>query len=477
MISNSKWFLKLGTAFALCATVAFTQGCGDDPAAVVAAFTCTDGLIREDVPVEGIISVTGCLDGDEDGTDDGELTFEAALDTGVAPRYLLAGVVFVGDDVNQTILNIEPGAVIIGDSGAVPGTLVIRRGSKLMAEGTAGNPIVMTSAQDPGSRAPGDWGGLVINGRAPINGCTSGVCTAEGEGGTGEYGGNVPTDNSGVIQYVRVEFAGKLFSPDNELNGIAFQGVGSGTTIDHIQVHRNADDGVEFFGGTANAKYVLITGAQDDSLDWTDGWVGNLQHVILQQRDDTADQGIEADNNGENNLLTPISLPTISNITIISVDEGDIGILLREGTGVHLHNVLLLSSGDGWSEGGIDIDHEATFANSTVANDGNLTIDNSVFVFSGAGSEFLEEGGDGFDISTWFDNGTNNLNTADTPDADLMDPFDINSPDFRLAGGTDDDDIDNDGVQPAGAFFDAVTHIGGMGTTDWTAPWAAFPAN
>jgi hypothetical protein len=173
--------------------------------------------------------------------------------------------------------------------------LVVRRSSQIIARGTAALPIIFSSSKLDGERARGDWGGLIINGRSTINSCAggTGVCEAFGEGGTGFYGGDDEADNSGVLEYVRVEFAGTLISPDNELNGIAFQGVGSGTTVDHIQVHMNADDGVEFFGGTVNVKHVLVTGVGDDSMDWTDGWRGRAQHIVLQQYDDGGDQGID----------------------------------------------------------------------------------------------------------------------------------------------------------------------------------------
>lgn len=479
MINNSKWFKRLCAGVALL-MVAGVSGCDDDTvAAVVAALTCTDGQIMADQPVVGTVTITGCLNGDEDGTDDGQITLDSDSDPGI-DQYLISGVVFVGNDTDQTILNIAAGTLIKGDTGAVPGTLVIRRNSRINAMGTSAKPIVMTSSQDPGSRAAGDWGGLVINGNAPINGCATAPCTAQGEGGTGTYGGSNAADNSGTLQYVRVEFAGKLFSPDNELNGIAFQGVGSGTTVSHIQVHRNADDGVEFFGGTVNAKYVLLTGIHDDSLDWTDGWIGNLQHVVAQQWDDSADQGIEADNNGENNTLTPMSLPTISNMTIISTGAGDQGILLREGTGAHLHNILLIDNGsNAWSEGCLNIDHADTFANSTVNNDGDLTMVNSVIDCTTAetGAEFIEDVGDGFDVSDWYNNGTGNQASGDLPVWDLMDPFSLTSPDFRITGGANDDDIDDEGMQPAGTFWDAVSHIGGMGADDWAAGWTTGAMN
>ena len=183
--------------------------------------------------------------------------------------YVLEGGVFFGNDNKENaVLRIQAGTKIYGKSGA--DYLVITRGSQIFAEGTKAQPIVMTAAKTA-NRNRGEWGGLIINGNAPINGCDAGVslCEAEGEGSTGLYGGNEAADNSGILKYLRVEFAGYEITPDNELNGIAFQGVGSGTEVNYIQVHMNADDGVEFFGGTVNVKHVLLTGNKDDSMDWT----------------------------------------------------------------------------------------------------------------------------------------------------------------------------------------------------------------
>lgn len=220
--------------------------------------------------------------------------------------YLLRGGVFVGDDVNETILTIEPGTVIYGEASTY-GMLVIRRNSKIMADGTVDAPIVFTSDQVHPARS--DWGGLILNGNAHLN-VPGGE--AYGEGSTGLYGGGLTpddTDNSGVLRYVRVEYAGREISPDNELNGIAFQGVGSGTTIEYCQVHMNKDDAFEWFGGAAWAKYLYATGCADDQFDWTEGWNGKGQFFVCQQYEDDADQGIEADNNAEDNDYTPRAHP------------------------------------------------------------------------------------------------------------------------------------------------------------------------
>ena len=199
-----------------------------------------------------------------------------------ANYYVLRGAVFVR---SGSTLNIEAGTRVIGESGSV-GTLIVERGGRLNAIGTATAPIVFTSDQPIGQRGRGDWGGLIINGRAPLN---FGSGEAAGEGDTGVYGGTDPNDNSGILRYVRVEFGGIEFSPDNELNGIAFQAVGRGTQVDHVQSHLSRDDAMEWFGGTVDGKYLVMSGAADDSLDWTFGWSGRVQFVAILQRGDDAD--------------------------------------------------------------------------------------------------------------------------------------------------------------------------------------------
>ncbi|HXG68477.1 MAG TPA: hypothetical protein VNO70_25505, partial [Blastocatellia bacterium] len=208
-------------------------------------------------------------------------------------RYLLQGVVFISKK-----LVIKAGAQIFGSQGSA---LVIQQGAKIKATGTQEEPIVMTSDQPVGDRRPGDWGGLVLNRRASIN-VPGGV--GSGEGNTGNYGGGTsPDDNdsSGVLRFVRVEYGGFAISPENELNCIAFQGAGAGTEVDHIAAAWGGDDGIEFFGGTTNMKFAAIVGATDDSLDWTFGWRGKVQFLLVQQRAGEADNGIEADNNENNN--------------------------------------------------------------------------------------------------------------------------------------------------------------------------------
>jgi hypothetical protein len=217
--------------------------------------------------------------------------------------------------------------------------------------GTAMAPITMTAAADvTGTVAPGTrglWGGLVINGFAPINDCPEGAtggsadCTKEGEANSGLFGGDNPADDSGELHYVVVKYAGSNVDPENQLNGIAFQGVGSGTQVDHIQVLNNLDDGIEFFGGTVDAKYVVLIGNGDDSLDWTDGWTGRVQYLYIEQTD-SGDNGIEADNREGDELATPVSNPAIANMTMV-IREDSNALRLRRGTGLNLYNSAVTS--------------------------------------------------------------------------------------------------------------------------------------
>lgn len=255
--------------------------------------------------------------------------------------YRIDGRVNVGADVGadgnrsggvSARLTIEPGVTIFGQGGA--DYLVINRGSQIEANGTAASPITMTSDEDLIRRAAnpqdfggdniGEWGGIVVLGRAPINRCrdaaTPGTVDCENlvEGVTNPdalYGGNNPQDNSGIMRYVRVLFAGFEIAPGNELNGITLAGVGSGTTFEYIHVHNGSDDGIEWFGGTVNGRYLVVTGADDDSLDTDNGYNGFNQYVIAVQRTNGGDNIVEASSSAPG--VTPLSNATFANFTFV----------------------------------------------------------------------------------------------------------------------------------------------------------------
>lgn len=241
-----------------------------------------------------------------------------------ANEYHLDGKVAV--PVGQT-LKIAAGTKVVGltKSDAVNASaLIVPRGAKIEATGSASNPIVMTAENGQ----EGGWGGIVLLGNAPIN--QSGDVYIEGidedylpsslQHVDFRYGGNNPSDNSGILQYVRVEFAGASVSPDNELNAFTFGGVGNGTTVDHCQAYRGADDGFEFFGGCVNAKYLVSTATDDDAFDFDYGYTGKIQFAVAtieEGLDYSGDpNGIECDNDGSGSSATPKTHPVLSNLTI-----------------------------------------------------------------------------------------------------------------------------------------------------------------
>ncbi|WP_340691547.1 hypothetical protein [Hyphomonas sp.] len=251
-------------------------------------------------------------------------------------------------------LTIEPGVTVFGRSGA--DYIVINRGSEIDADGNAANPIVMTSANDLIRRATdasdfggdniGEWGGLVILGQAPINRCRNAATPAtvdcdnviEGVSSPDAvYGGADAADSSGTLRYVSLRFSGFAIGTGNELNGISLGGVGSGTTIDYVQVHNSSDDGIEFFGGTVNAKHLVLTGEDDDSLDTDNGYNGSMQYVVVKQRAAGGDNMVEASSVAG---ITPASNAKVSNFTFLG-DAGGNAFRLNTGTiGTYVNGVV-----------------------------------------------------------------------------------------------------------------------------------------
>ncbi|MBY9067681.1 hypothetical protein K1X12_12285 [Hyphomonas sp. WL0036] len=229
------------------------------------------------------------------------------------------------------ILTIEPGVTLFGDVGL--NYLLVNRGSQIFAEGTAAEPIIMTSRERINGTATentiGRWGGLVINGRAPTaDGCITAsvtppniACEAQVEGSNAYYGGNSPSDSSGRIRYLQLSYSGWSIAPDNELNGITFAGVGNGTTVDHVQVHNSSDDGIEIFGGNLNLSHIVLTGNDDDSFDTDSGWRGAAQFGIVYQRDGGGDFGWETSSRGTN-TADFFTRPTYANWTVVMRNNG-----------------------------------------------------------------------------------------------------------------------------------------------------------
>lgn len=266
--------------------------------------------------------------------------------------YSVSGQTQVGTDAgpnptapisgSQTgILTIEPGVTIFGNAGL--DYILVNRGSQIFAEGTATAPIILTSragVEGTGSRdnAIGEWGGLVVNGRAPTSdGCPNSTivppnvaCEAQVEGANRFYGGVTANDNSGRIRYLRVQHSGFRIAPNNELNGITFAGVGNGTTVEYVQVHNSSDDGIEIFGGTMNLRYIVLTGNDDDQFDTDSGWSGAAQFGIAYQRTAGGDFGFETSSRG-NTSAAYFTRPTYANWTIVQRSVNTASDQAREG--------------------------------------------------------------------------------------------------------------------------------------------------
>lgn len=246
-----------------------------------------------------------------------------------------------------TTLTIEPGAIIKASAAGSDIYIAIAQGAKIVAEGTKDKPIIMTS--DSNAPKAGDWGGLILLGKAPINSVASGTATSEI--GSLPYGGTDKADNSGTIKYVRVQYSGGKADGQSENNGITFYGVGNGTTVEYIQVFEGLDDGVEFFGGTVNVKYVSVINADDDSIDWTEGYSGNISDVYVKQVGQAKgvdyDKAFECDgyNTDIGNNSNPVfwSNPTVTNVTIEGAgsDKGNEAFRLRAGTQGTFKNMLV----------------------------------------------------------------------------------------------------------------------------------------
>ena len=265
--------------------------------------------------------------------------------------YILDGRVFVTDGVTLTI---EPGTVIKGKARAAQdaSALVIARGGRINAAGTAAEPIVFTAEADSlngnlGQNDRGLWGGVVILGRARTN-TASGQGNIEGIPTTeplGIYGGTDDADNSGVFRYVSIRHAGSLLGPNNELNGLTMGAVGSGTTVEYVEVFANADDGFEWFGGTVNGKYLVSAFNDDDAFDWDEGYRGKLQFLFTIQDPRVGNHAFESDGGTTPEDGQPYAIPTIYNYTAIgsgaaSTNNLSIGPIFRDNTGGKVYNSI-----------------------------------------------------------------------------------------------------------------------------------------
>lgn len=327
--------------------------------------------------------------------------------------YLLRGFVKVAEGA---VLTIQPGTIIYGEK-STNGTLIVQRGSQIDARGTAERPIVFTSAFAQRARNPGDWGGIIVLGRASLN-TPTGTSGIEGIPPSENLiygGGTTPNDadNSGFFQYVRIEFAGIALAPNNEINGLTMGAVGSGTTLDHVMVSYSGDDSFEWFGGTVNAKYLIAYRGLDDDFDTDFGYQGRVQFAVAYRDPARADavgsgsggdsNGFESDNDGTGSLANPRTFATFSNVTLIGPRATAAtqispfffrGARLRRATAQSVLNSVIA----GWPVG---VNIESARSGNSATND-SLQVRN--VIIAGATTNFAQSSAGTFNSATFFAN-------------------------------------------------------------------------
>lgn len=378
-------------------------------------------------------------------------------------------------------LTIEPGTVIQGGQGSV---LVITRGAKINAAGTKDQPIVLTTDQPDGMKTGGHWGGLLILGAAPINinvNSTPPSAEATFEAFTsaipeGKFGGTNAADNSGVLKYVRIEFAGFNFVADREFNNLTLCGVGTGTEIDYVQLHGGTDDGVEFFGGTVNVKHIVSSQNGDDGFDTDNGWQGKGQFIVIQnvspQGATEASNGFESDNHATAASYTaaPRTKPTLYNVTLLGdhayAGGSSFATVIRRGTGGNYFNHIIMDF-----PLGLEFRDAATKESLDM---GNLFFKNSI-IFNNAANGMNwqppQASGD-IDEASYMTNAawSNRFVDPGLPAARNA----KTAPNWKPMAGAAA--LTGGATPPSDGFFDATaTFVGAVGADDWTLGWTAYP--
>lgn len=358
--------------------------------------------------------------------------------------YLLSGPIYVK---NGATLTIEPGTVIMGDKAVLYSGLYVTQGSKLNAQGTASQPIVFTSNQAAGARAKGDWGGIILMGRASNN-QPGGIANIEGIAPSADtqYGGGTnPDDNddSGVLSYVRIEFCGQVFANNVEINGLTMGAVGKGTQLDHIQISFSNDDAFEWFGGTVNARYLVSYRNLDDDFDTDNGFSGKIQFGLIVRDPNVADapaistsEGFESDNDATGSAATPKTSAIFSNITAIGPLRGNVGATvatgyrrgarIRRNSSISIYNTIFMDFKNGLYLDNTNAGSEANATNGTLRFRSNIVAGNT------PGKVTEKIAASTFPLTTFF--ATNNNDSLAATTNILVTPYDYLAPDYRPTG-------------------------------------------
>lgn len=370
----------------------------------------------------------------------GNITSNTTWSTGQV--ILLSAQCFVK---NNSVLTIQPGVIVLGDKAATGAGIFVTKGSQIIANGTANNPIVFTSNQAPGQRSLGDWGGLVLLGRSTNNN-SNGISNIEGlpiSSDTEFGGGNNPdpNDNSGILRYVRLEFCGYTYQPNQEINSLTMGSVGKGTTIDYVQVSFGNDDAFEWFGGTVDCKHLVSFRNLDDDFDTDLGFSGRIQFALAVRDPQLADnpsvstsENFESDNDPSGTSASPVTSPIFSNVTCIGPRRPGATIAtghrrnlrIRRNSQLKIYNSILMDA----NTRGLFIDGSACENN---ANAGTLKFKNNIL--AGYGQRATESGTFGI-ISTNTFVAANANDTLPSSSNILITPYNYTSPDYRPAPGS-----------------------------------------
>jgi hypothetical protein len=419
-------------------------------------------------------------------------TIRSDINLKTGKTYTLRGIVYVAEGA---VMTIEPGTTVLGDKGS-RGTLVITRGSKLIANGASDKPIVFTSSEGASSKS-GDWGGIVLLGRAKTNASYNGTAgLGEAEGGInngdgyGLFGGADDDDNSGSLKYVRIEYAGYAFLPDKELNGLSLYAVGRGTTISYVEVAYAADDSFEWFGGTVNCDHLIAYKGLDDEFDTDNGFSGHVQFGIGIRDSAVADvsgsNGFESDNDAGGSVLTPQTRAIFSNMTLVGPRQNTTSVgnaLFRNAAQIRRNSSLTVLNSVflGWPTG-LYIDAttgrptDLNIASGDLLWAGNILAGCTTPIKYGASSS-APTGWSTTDLINWHNTiEFNNSILTNTSDAGYAAPYNYTSPDFGVSPGSPVLSGIYPFTDPKLTGFQTVAYRGAVGPNDnWYKGWTNFP--
>lgn len=475
-------------------------GGGDDEENPCAAYTPPDATEE----VQGDFDGTNCVYGSDFVGQSNPLLVDLTIPL-FTGKHVFEDSLFVGEDISTgaapaagegPTLTIEAGNTLVFRDSA--DYVLINRGSRIVAEGTSTEPITFTSFTDAindiaGANDVSQWGGIVINGNGITNNCTDAdragdTCHVVAEGQPSHYGGDDNEEDSGILRYVVVKHTGFEVTPDSELNGITFNAVGSGTVVENVQTYSTFDDGFEMFGGAVNLTNVIALYSRDDSLDYSDGYVGTITNALIIHYRSDGNRCIEGDNVGSARSdagvpldTAPLTTPTILNVTCITGNSdvnthGDSeGALARQGGQLRLENSIIYG-GYGFAVSGF-ASNECLEVESTVSLDAaaagpeTFQSQNNVIACQEAVKGTLSNGDA---LTEWFLGASPSTNGADYSfNAGNFQILDLTSPSVR--------------VLVPGTFYTSATIVDEFGTTvvadasglgavrqieDWTSPWA-----